>query len=684
MRFLKFFRYIRRQLRRSTVSNVLFCLLLAFAGTLLCISAGLWYSAHRAILDIDDTITTIGVPDSFMVSRYADENNISEDEAHELLRERVYSSELLQFDTRRLYNAHAEGITTVPLRTQGFGIEPHIASLSPMSTAAFFVTCERVEAEYRLRWQWDDIDSDDAADIPDEERTYTVFVERTYRATFTVEEVLHLHRSYERPGRRIAISFILDYGGVAPFEGGQQYIVTGSYRPGGFGAGMSALIMDTPQRELTEVSVGYVYDSNELLRLLGWASWGVDYLPLEIREPLVIQRDESAEPSFFEVTGSLEDALDTEIWARMIEELDIAAVSAESFPVLTTGDANSLFRVNQRRNLFTEGRIFTAGEIRNGERVALVTRHFAEHNELSVGDVLPLRLYAAVLGYVPTWFSPGGYRGSILANIWIPSLYHPDLEVTEPIGFTIVGIMDTFLWDIDDHAIPRNMVIIPDSSFEGVSGEPVSDFNVREHVPLLADGLIIPNGFIQETRATINSIEYGYAVLFRFFDQGYGTLMVALSNLRFGMSWILGLVLAVWIAVVFLFSMFYTARKRKEAAVLCAIGVSKKNRFGWVFAQSALLIILSLGISLAVTIPIFGYIVDAAANITEAFTLEFRDLRLSDAADAGLRNSIPLSRSTAALTISAVGGAALLLVVTALMSERVVVFKTLSAGKGEG
>ena len=67
------FKYILKQLKRSIVTNALFCLLLTLAGTLLCISAGLRYSAHKALLDINETITTIGIPDRSAVNMLANE-----------------------------------------------------------------------------------------------------------------------------------------------------------------------------------------------------------------------------------------------------------------------------------------------------------------------------------------------------------------------------------------------------------------------------------------------------------------------------------------------------------------------------------------------------------------------------------------------------------------------------------
>jgi len=262
-------------------------------------------------------------------------------------------------------------------------------------------------------------------------------------------------------------------------------------------------------------------------------------------------------------------------------------------------------------------------------------------------------------------------------------MYHQDLEITEPIEYTIVGIMNITAAGISDYSISRNLVLIPDKSFSGITGEPESQLYIPDFVPLLDDGLIVPNGRIDETRAIINSIVPGYGALFRFYDQGYGSVRMALGNLQFGLSWILGLAVSVWIAIAYLFSFFFIARKRREAAVLNSIGVSRTSRFAWIFIQGSVPVIFSLGISLLISLPLYEYIIEAAAEITEAFTDSFRDLTLSDAADSGIRRRVPLDTSPISMILSAVAGTVTLLVITGFMSAKSVVFKTLNAGKGE-
>jgi hypothetical protein len=703
-------RYILKQLRRSFMSNTIFCLLLALAGAILCISAGLWYSAQKAISDLNETITTIAIPDIFAIRmaaiEYAHENepewangglwldeetdtleqrwNYGEIERYFIdnIRNTEFSSNVLRKDNRRFFNAFSEDITPIPYRAIGLGAEPNLAANSPQAMASFLVTCEMITSNYSLTYLYDSDDEELDLHL----RQARPVIQNMVSATFLIDEIMQLHSSYPTPVYIKVDFYSLQHDGSIPFERGKQYIVTGQYNFNyrSFPIGISSLSIDLPDIPVVERVVGYVQNSDELLELIpgswGWSNIGDDFFPMEIVE-MVYERELIADNrgySIIVLEGNLEDAKATEQWAQMEETIDIARISLQSFQVLTSDDAMSLLRFNQRRNLFEDGRTFSSMEARTGARVCLVSRLFAEHNELSVGDTLSLEMYAATpetLSVTDTYET--GLE--VNRNIWVASLYNPDLDVTEPIEYTIIGIFNTLLVDSGDYAISPNTIVIPDRSFEGVAGEPISRFYVPEFIPLLVDGLIVPNGQIDKAMDAINSVLDGYDGMFRFYDQGYRTLRTALTNLRFGMSWILSLAIASWATVMFLFITFYVARKRREAAVLYALGISRIKRFFWVFIQSVVVLLVALGISLAISMPLYETILDNAAVITEEFTLSFRDMRLSDAADAGLRSRMPLDKSTFSLIVVSTSSTLLLLVVSGLFSMKSVLFESLSA-----
>jgi hypothetical protein len=687
-------KYILKQLRRSAVTNALFCLLLTLAGTLLCISAGLWYSAHKALLDIDETITTIAIPDRFAIHKralgyvhedflpeweedilgYIEAIRNAEEEIKRTIRDEIYTSGMLKMDNRRLFGAFAENVSPIPLRATGFGVEPEVARNSGQALAAFVVTCDFIHADnYFVDW----------LHLPD--RDISRFVYRNNSAQFNVDKILLLHPVHTDP-QRIRIHFLKNHDGSLPFELGKQYVVMGRYDRS---AGIGDLLLDLPD-VMAEYSLsGFVYSNDELYNLIRHRirafNFSDDEFPVEILEHKYVREfnPDDGWYSVIEIENSFEETVSSDEWLSMKDAMENAEISAKSFQVITTNNPKSFLRLNQNRNLFVEGRTFNSREIAEGARVCIVSRQFAEHNELSVGDTLPLQLYTADFGAITVSYATAEGGRQITSVARPPTLYNSSLEISSPTEFTIIGIYNTLRLEWSDYSVQVNNVFIPDNSFGTLEGEPAGHLDPSNPAPLLSDAVIVPNGRIDETIALINSIADGYGSLFRFYDQGYNSLLLALGNLRFGMSWILALSAASWVAVLFIFLMFYVARKRKEAALLYAIGIGKPGRFGWIFIQCAVLVFVALGLSITVSLPIYGDILDLAAGVAQDFTDSFRDLRLSDAADSGLRSNIPLDRSRAALLVTVASAAVITLITAGFLSARSSMFESLSKKRGD-
>jgi uncharacterized protein YerC len=578
-------------------------------------------------------------------------------------------------DSRRIFNANAaDGITSAPMRAMGYDLDPTIAYHSPQSSAAFLTTLDAVEYQYFVSQK------------ENEFGTFTPYIVRYASALFSVNESLYLHSAYSEP-RFLSISIPNNPDGTFPFETGKRYIVTGrgfTNRPG-----RAHINIEYPDVDFMEIELGFITTRLELHRTLDMnrrLMFGIDEnsLPLEMAD-YVHERVPTAEDghySIFEPDDGF-DGFNLQDNALMMESLDSVAASYNSFQILTTNDTNSLFRLNQRRRYLHDGRTFTQKESRDGAKVALVSRQFAVHNDLSVGDFITMRMYNAVLGSLNATVvfeeGPSAERG-----LWLPSLYSAGLEVSAPETYEIIGIYYTFTAESGDYAILPNTVIVPDKSVKEFGGEPKSHYHVPDYrAPLLSDALLVPNGRINEFKETVDGIAEGYGNLFRIYDQGYAMIMAALRNLRLALVWIFTLSAAGWAAVVFLFSMFYVAKKRKEAALLHCVGISKRNRFLWVFAQSAVVITLALGISIAVALPLYGRILEIAGSSAQEFTNSFRNLMFSDSPESGIRRAMPLDKSTPALLIAAGVNTLLLLGVSGYVSLRSVKFKSRYAGGGE-
>jgi len=164
-------------------------------------------------------------------------------------------------------------------------------------------------------------------------------------------------------------------------------------------------------------------------------------------------------------------------------------------------------------------------------------------------------------------------------------------------------------------------------------------------VPILR-ALTVPNGNIKDTKAHIDSISKGSSKYYQFYDQGYSRLEIILTNLRYGLGWVLSLAATGWIAATLIFVFFYVWRKRSEVGLLYGFGAGKKQRRLWVFIQSAAIIILSQGVVMAVSLPLFGSIQEPAVSAAWEFTEGYRDYTLSSMIIAGGTRIVLLLDST--------------------------------------
>jgi len=176
----------------------------------------------------------------------------------------------------------------------------------------------------------------------------------------------------------------------------------------------------------------------------------------------------------------------------------------------------------------------------------------------------------------------------------------------------------------------------------------------------------------------------GYGALLRFYDQGYLNILAALANLRVAAAWIFAFAAAGWIMAVLMFSLFFTARKKRETALLYAIGVSEPKRFCWVFTQCALLIIAAQCAAFGAGLAAYGAILERAGRTAEAFTDSFRDYTFSDEQPLGRRGVMPIDAEPFSVAAAAAGQTALLIGVSYAISKKASAFGSLNeTGEGE-
>jgi len=704
-----FIRYILKNMRRSAVTNALFCLLLALAGALLTLSAGLWYSVYQTERNLDEMITTIALPDMYAIRRYAKNATLNGDftgmettwgipledyynevrqrgfdsdtvlsavmphvESHIMnqIDERIYQSGAVSMDDRRSYGGFAPGIDSVPFYVPEGSRKGTFIEMFPQYTAAFIVSCVGVDEVFEYNYK------------PNE----PVFT-RSFIADFKVEQDLYVHHGRKQTQTVTGYFPFTNADGSFPVEEGKRYVIVGNRY---FQSGTEAVPNPDwyyalpPNRNMPNalyilptgtsfefVNTGQINSMYEfphnVMPYLSRNGINADILPVTVRDRIPEANPDLGYEGYtwFELEDTLEDALASDMGEQLRTALSVAEVSHNSLVVLTTNDINSFLRFNQRTNKITVGRPFSAAEIAGGARVCVISEQLADINGLSVGDLLPLRLYPIVFGHL----SSGG------DSIWPPSTFDPKTDLTEPYEYTIVGVYSGQTQELRDHSITANTVIIPAASFEaavfdGEENDPVA-LVYSSYDPPLLNTIIVPNDGIEEGKAAIESVAEGYGGFFRFFDQGYSTLKPVLSNLRLSMIWILAISAAGWIIAVAMFSLFYIGRKKTDVALLYAIGVSKKRGFLWSFIQSAAVIIIAHCAVMAVSVSFFRNILDASVLATRSFTEFYRDFTLSDMNIAGgVRLALPLDTSLIGVIMATLGITALLLLTAMFFSAR--------------
>jgi hypothetical protein len=537
---------------------------------------------------------------------------------------------------------------------------------SPQSVAAFVVRCEGVEEVYNLT---------------------SSGMLRGVIARFVVERDIYLHQGRRRTRTVSAYFPYANPDGGLPVEAGKRYVIMGynysqgDRKPGWYNAipaakhMPNALYMDVistaaePVRLHTVNAMG-VFESDIIQGLLRSGISAADF-PMDILARIPVFDEELGYEGYtwFELDGTLEEALDSEQGAFIRTALSVAGISYNSLQVITTNDLNSFLRFNQRTAKITEGRAFNELETSNGERVCVISSQLAGINGLAVGDTLSLRLY-------PTAFTQVSMGNNIA---WPPNPYHPKMNLTDALDFTVVGIYTGLTQEMNDHAISPNTVFIPAASFAGVGGLPSAGLHNLYDPPLL-DTIIIPNGFVSEVSALIEETAEGYGAFFKFYDQGYSALKPVLSNLRFGMTWVLAFAAVVWVIILFMFSLFYIGRKRQETRLLFAFGVNKARRRRWVFIQCAVVIVLAQGLIAASAWPMYENILDTVVSAAETFTDTYRDYRLSEMNEAGgLQLRLPLDKTALGFLWTLAGETALLLLIAGIYSARAAVQRGLTA-----
>ena len=574
-----------KQLLRSPVRTVAFALLLALSGAMLCIGVNAYVGVNEQVAALNETYTTIAVPDyrmtEYSITNYGLTVESFEESLQEYLnavserrrlimgaKEAAVTSDFIdEIERRDIFSAYIPG--SKPLISSSVDWEKYKAGLDkPYNIAVFSINCGEIKNnEYTVN------------SVVDENGEEIPYTEVSYEINAEVESCILLHEDYDIPEELLIIGDIVDYNGEVPFKEGKRYLVWGTYKGQSIeqtGPDSWAVIEESD----TTLSLGdhHVYsrqitdigDLEELNGKLYYLNKMLDGYPIckEVPEGVEIEEFISRE--------------DNKAWRDTINYM--CDITLHSIPVITTNRLDSILLFNNREAYIIEGRAFDTTEYANGEKVCIVNAEYAVKNGLGIGDRITFLTYNT--GY--SIFTE--FLGSIEEerNVLQVEPYNPDVELGEAEEYTVVGIYRSPGFIYGNYSFSPNTIFIPASSTV-LPPEPES--YGMAYMDVLYS-IVLKNGMADAFEAELEA--QGYGGCFLYFDQGYAQAsegidaMVLNANRLMLFSAVLFLVAAV------LFAYLYTRWAGRTAGIMRLIGAKPGQVFSGMSACALLVLALSL------------------------------------------------------------------------------------------
>lgn len=580
-----------KQLFRNPVKTLLYFLLLALACMLLCVSVGMLVSAVASAAEVDAAFTTIAVPNITRIPAGPETDQPAMDNLNSIpLATDATVAQVLEIAEK------SRNVRQLEVRRRLRGVNPDI---SP-----YWVPAEKVyiDGEY-VEYMRQEINHamnlfvlEVTCELASETTSFSPVLNaevKYYSADFKIDNVLSgqtdIHKLEPRARLHMEDLYEAGSGGKQPFEVGGRYIVWAQIVPNALELPPKTVLYRlwksiTPSRmnnqsQFTVVD-GVKYTWVEVIE-------GVGFLPVA------------------ELKGSVDEFLHSQegaVWRDIIE------ANTHSFEVMTTGALESILFFNQSTANIVDGRGFTDDEYDQGDKVCVISTHFAQLNRLQVGDKIDMKLNF-------TYEKMQNMGGN--EYFWMIETFYPTNGYTEQHEFEVVGIYSTPEDEKGPFYIQPNTVIVPDKSIESKEGYPFvgdspMDDNMYVYTPQTIS-IILNNGGLKGFKAELE--EHGLEDTMLYFDQGYsrvsGTVSAFTKN-----AWILfAISAAAWAAVAMLFVYFYIIRQKKETGVMLSLGTGQAQSFRYILSC---VIVISLAASIigsAVGYTFYEQAVDASYEL---------------------------------------------------------------------
>lgn len=239
------------------------------------------------------------------------------------------------------------------------------------------------------------------------------------------------------------------------------------------------------------------------------------------------------------------------------------------FYVTPTAGLQMLPVFQSRKASITEGREITREEFQNGARICVVSEELLSKNRLTIGDTitLPLRysMYKADTDYISQNqfdFSPLNADGEAYDVFW-------EAEYTVVGAYRVVE--KTAVYGTGE--LPRDLIVIPDSSVEATDVENIVSFGPMHHTTTSFE---LPNGSIAKFDAALRTAVPSVEELdISYNDNGFENIMSSLRALRTVsiLLFVIGVTAAFLIVVLLLY--FFIVKQKKRTAIERSLGMSK-------------------------------------------------------------------------------------------------------------
>ncbi len=264
------------------------------------------------------------------------------------------------------------------------------------------------------------------------------------------------------------------------------------------------------------------------------------------------------------VDGAPADYLETDDYATLKALVDITNADMHTFDMVYTSDMRAIMRFVRGDMAIIDGRLLTPEDSAEGSRVCVVSKEFAEANELGVGDTITMNLGT-------TLFEQYKNLGAVAGT---PARYAPPVETAT---LEIVGVYT----DIDalaTQARDPHWTYSASTIFVPASLLPVDEGALAEHMFTPSEfSFKIENAwdipaFLEESAPKIEAM--GLTLIFD--DDGWMAMSEGFQSAKqialIKIAVLSAAVIAATSFIVFLF----IGRKKKEYAVMRALGTPKK------------------------------------------------------------------------------------------------------------